>query len=589
MIGYGNSKGTIFLAVDDENFSRDLTDPFLDPSLGTVFSGYTIQISAESGAGEIIVPQYFKYGNTFQIQNNYIAQGALDLTGATASQLDGISLYIPSYITQIRSGALVGIPDSFVINCQAETKPEGWPQDWTDGGTVNWGVQKDLKTRDITQATGVNEKAFTEGNSFMIGYINESDDRFVKASYPLIVKYSVNKADGTKEERSKELDLIATDFRNNPYDAVGQLGDFSVVVNAELVVDEGESFDYSSFSFDNIFGVKKDPELNTWCCDTSVKYHIQAYKRFEKEININNILEIKFAGAKSFMGYTLVSMEVNKAKDEDGKFYYEIAKADSMQTYENELKEGKYRIRYAIYNFNNSKYRISYMDKGQLVHKELQVLTPLPVSEISKDKGNILSFIVKDTDVGQNFNYKNLRSFQIENFTINMHLWNVSGASIVARTPISVKFGRLDVLPHTETAPQGVNLDVVMILVFVGYAILYAGGTAGLFFFLKEKYKNDEFRRMKPKSYFKTAAIGFVGLGIVILAVLAIIYRFGVFANTIAAFNPSDLLVVFAGIVSLIVIGYFAKYFYGLIKAEKDRRQARKLKLNENVVDDGTK
>ena len=65
--------------------------------------------------------------------------------------------------------------------------------------------------------------------------------------------------------------------------------------------------------------------------------------------------------------------------------------------------------------------------------------------------------------------------------------------------------------------------------------------------------------------------------------------RAGGFANTIVAFNPTDPLLIIFAIAGLIIGGYFIVLAVKAVKAEQERRRAIRLKLNEDVDDDGTK
>ena len=94
---------------------------------------------------------------------------------------------------------------------------------------------------------------------------------------------------------------------------------------------------------------------------------------------------------------------------------------------------------------------------------------------------------------------------------------------------------------------------------------------------------------MKPKAYVKTAALGYVGLLIISVTVLFIIFRGGLFSNAVAVHNPIDIFIVVPGVISIVIIGYFIKFVVGKLKSNKQRKQAKKLKLNEDAVDDGTK
>ena len=183
--------------------------------------------------------------------------------------------------------------------------------------------------------------------------------------------------------------------------------------------------------------------------------------------------------------------------------------------------------------------------------------------------------------VGNGFTASSIKKFEILDLTIDMHLWNNDNSSKVGRTSRSVKFGIVEVMPYTNSGVAVTNLNLTLLIAYLIYIVVYAGITAGLFFYQKNKYKNDEFKRVKPKKFFKTAAIGFIGFAEILLAVIGLVYRTTVFRNTLSAFNPSDVLVVIAGIIALIIIGYFIKYIVGLVKAEKARKEIIKLKLNE--------
>ena len=117
---------------------------------------------------------------------------------------------------------------------------------------------------------------------------------------------------------------------------------------------------------------------------------------------------------------------------------------------------------------------------------------------------------------------------------------------------------------------------------------LYAAGAFVLYKILKEKFKNDEFRRINDKKYMKKAILFGLGFTEIALAIVFILMRAVGFANTIVAFNPTDPLLILFSIVGLIVGGYFIVILIKSIKANNERRKAIRLKLNEDVDDDGT-
>ena len=65
--------------------------------------------------------------------------------------------------------------------------------------------------------------------------------------------------------------------------------------------------------------------------------------------------------------------------------------------------------------------------------------------------------------------------------------------------------------------------------------------------------------------------------------------RSNLFANSLAVFNPLDTFIVVLSIAAIFFIGYFAKFFVTAYKNHKDRKEAKRLKLDEDVDSDGTK
>ena len=79
------------------------------------------------------------------------------------------------------------------------------------------------------------------------------------------------------------------------------------------------------------------------------------------------------------------------------------------------------------------------------------------------------------------------------------------------------------------------------------------------------------------------------GLAIVILALMFIIFRFEAFNNAVVVYNPIDAYVIVFAVAAVITIGYYIKFFYTMIKTNLEKKKAIKLKLDEDVQDDGTK
>ena len=594
LVAYGNSARTIYMVIDDANFAgMEAENPYIEPSEDP-FNGYIAVIKNVKNNKNIIIPETFQYGTEgFLVKNAYIQTGALDLDEEVGEGTQYIeTITIPSYIERIDSDAFVNIGDKVTFQCQATEKPEGWADDWTDGTNIVWGAEVNPTAKQRNAVFGVNELVLARGGQYIAGYDNRKDEetgevpfpKYEEAYYPLIAKYNTIK-DGVAIPHTEELPLIANDNRNLPYDGVGKIGSPTIAIKFDVLTEDGETIDYESFSFDNIYVAKRHEELNTYTCDTSIVYSINSLKRFSKTISILDIIQYRFSKIATFCGYTLFEMSFDLTQPD----FYSEEHSDVTNNYKAELSSKKYRIRYAFYRLSSASVLLTYKSGDELIEVQLPVKTPLSTREISSAKGNKFSFILQNNTIGNGFSVNKIVSFQFINLVLDMHLWNNDSSVKVGRTEFSYSFGLVDIYNSKHDKMNHQDLDTFMILFFIAYTLIYAATTIALFFYLKNKYKNDEFRRMKPKQYIKKAVIGFIGLGIILLAVLSIIYRFGVFANTISAFNPADVFVIFVGIVALIFFGYFIKYFVGVIKARKARNLALKLKLNNDVVDDGTK
>ena len=580
---WGDRNGSVFFVIEDDDYSGDKSDPSLSGATNPVFNGFTSKLVATSTkfVDTFVIPEKMTFGSRFSIQNTKIKAGVIDFEG---QNVQVTNIVIPSSVTTIEAGAFVHVPDSVTISCVATSKPAGWADGWTDAAHVNFGFNDSsvLVSKNLTVATGTNVIDHSIDNSYILGYINKQDadyysDSFVQGDLPLVVSYDVITGQN-KETIRKELPLLDVDSRNAPYDAVGDIGSASISFTIDVFLDEGQTLDYNSFSFYNIYVAKRDSSLSTYCCDTTQAYSKPAVKRFSSIIELDDVLVCTFAGVSTFAGYTLLKMNVDKAVP----YYYETAAKSIINENAEKISSGTYRIRYAFYNLGSSAFRLTYSYRGQDVTKTVNVSTPLPVIELSKDSGNTVSFILKNSNVGEGFSASAIKQFEILDLTIDMHLWNTDNNSKVGRTSRSIRFGVVEIKPYSDTPAKAVNLNLALIITYLIYIVVYAAISVALFFYLKNKYKNDEFRRIKPKKYIKTAAIGFVGFAEILLAVVGLIYRTTIFRNSLAAFNPSDVLVVLAGIIALIIIGYFIKYVVGLVKAEKARREVIRLKLNEN-------
>ena len=367
------------------------------------------------------------------------------------------------------------------------------------------------------------------------------------------------------------------------------------------------------------------------------KYKVGAIVRFNNMIDVNQLVTTKYKSASKFLSYTSISMSVDKVlgtayagylKNEagvfdesgsmkaftlgqDGKYYngntaYEkedvkiasefkapllyISDNSSRTKVETNLSAilaGDIRFRYTFSSLNMASIIVSYRKGGEILEKELPISSPSPVIEINQESNNPISFLINN-DLLEGVDTKDILAVGVSGMTVNIHLYNATSHNVVQNTQYINVFGNIEVLPYSENALSFFNINVYLLVFYLALTALYAVLAVVLFFYRKNKYKNDEFRRMRPKAYVKSALLGFVGLLLVTAAVNFAVMRFGVFYSTVPTFNPIDAFVIGFVIFGAIAIGFFIKNAIAAIKLMKKRQEIKKLHLDADVADDGT-
>ncbi len=647
-----NSSKTLYSVINDVNWNGTFVSPYVRTTNGLTapyhLDGYVAEIEDSAENAELYIPFEMKYSTDLVIENKVIATNAINfLYDDSGDNYVGSikNIYIPKEIENVERNAFKDVPDSVTINCEALQSEVSWPQSWTDAKNVNWGVSIDAGKKVTTVSdTSRQLRLGNDATTYILGYkhthevsyycltcgqsvlsadlvdgkycpvcgeeVTVVQDYRPEAQLPLVIKYDVKKSDGSVEEVWHEMPLVseeATSTSTSKFDSV-KISSHSR--SLDILIAPDETLDMDSFVVYNIYRAKTVkikglvPEEHQMVekytqyivADEEVSFYAKALKRFADEIAINEIINYEFDEVTTFTDYSITTMRVDKVLP---SYWLKGIAPDVKATFQEFIDSGEYSIRYAFYNINNSYYRLTYYSpnaKG-LVTTTIPIKTPNSVVLLEKEVNNQISFLLKNNDVyyedanGEkvyDFSPKNLRQFELIGLTINIHLWNNSESIKVGRTDLSVHFGAVDVLPEINQAPSIYNIDLFIILFCIIYTLVYAGISVGLFFYTKHRFRNDEFRRIKSKSFIKNAILGYVGSLIVALTIIFICFRFGKFNNAVSVHNPIDIFIVLPGVLSVIVIGYFIKFTYSRIKGEKQRKQAKKLKLNEDVDDDGT-
>ncbi len=539
------------------------------------FVGQLYSLNYQADKPTVYVPQTLSRNIFFQFKVNEILSDALSIDAVNS----GISkVAIPNTVDIVYEDSFPeGLPSTFAFDVEFEQSeiPATWAAGWNHGAKVNYGVSISDSKKNVKIAGSSVEYGDKETN-FMIGYYPTTGTQ-----YPLVLSYRLQ---GSSEIQYFEFSKSTTSSIGSIYDAVGyKLYGFSNNLNADLALDLtlGGEVDFESICIHNIFPAKQ--EGSSWVPDTTHPYYSFPSKGYSETLNVTDLISYKFSGISTFGGYTSVDLIVDQA----GNNTYSTLKSSFVKQYKDYIDSGRMYIRYRFTSLNSCKFNVVYMNGNSEVIDEVPIHTPVNQHVLGSKEGNFVSFLFKNSEVGHGFSSTSLRQLSFISFYITLDLYDTTNG-VVARSQLSCRFGYFMVMPYQNSA-NIFNIDLMLIIMCAGYAVAYIALAIAAYFFFKNKYKNDEFRRVKPKKFWFKAILGLFGSLIVILCITFIIVRGTAFNNAIVVYNPLDAYIIISAVASVLIIGYFIKYIVTMTKANNDRKRNIKLKLNEDVAEDGTK
>lgn len=618
LAGFKTAIGNYIVEIDDDNYSGDENNPapegydkFNEETGLPEFEGKIAFIvgSVSENNKSVYLPSTFTKAGKFTAKITTIGAGCVsadgsEFNGQNVWAVNGVSkitnIYIPDTIEKVEADAFKGVPtEGVTIHYEGtEFSSSVFQSGWTDAPTT----ALDAST------TSYNKKANKKANAaagkvelpdalgrpinFILGCQQDVNNPKVadeKCNRPLVIQYD-KITNGTRETIFEELPL--TNTTNNPYDSCGKLASMSYTRQFGYKLGPGESIDDESVVFHNI--MKADAQGNV---DVSKTYFAKPMIGYSEKQNITNLVNYKASMNSTFAGYSMFTLKMDKNLSITSERYpephslYLDVKTDIYEQNKAAIESGKTKIRYSLYNLYNSSFHFQYLGKGnELKDVVIPVSSLISYQTLDSNKGNLVSVLLKDSQIGPDFKPKKVRLFELQDITIQMDLLTTSdsgSASILGKSSISYKFAYITVI-DTEKNISVFNWNVFLIVFFIAYVVVYAAAAFITYKVMKEKFKNDEFRRVNDKKFLKQAVLGGLGLGVVLCAVLFIYMRTVGFKNTIVVFNPTDPLLIAFAIAGMIIVGYFIVYVIKLVKAERERRKAIRLKLNEDVADDGT-
>lgn len=547
--------------------------------------------------------------------------GEYVLTSASTTKF----LSIPKSIKTIHANSFASSNlEKIYVNCSEAEKPAGWETGWNGGAEVIW--DSDIYSGDYsTYKNAQTNKTKLVGDdtvNYIIGYIPNDPEA---TAYPLTFEYKfvgetesrfivnnkknqfdeydgVGKGMGGEAGLSNTVSLIIDDIpadKEIDFDSIVIHNIFSatqkeeynkVTINDEETFLEYKKISYGEkmFKFDGLNYVEVseyDPSISEyywlykyWTIVPSERWYAKPTQKFKRVYSINEFLTFNYKDTTIFNGYTCINVD---SQIVDGGIIYNALKPSTYKTYEAKIKAGVAYIRYRFTSLKNSKYRMAY--NGQDI--KARVDTPISQFILSKKGNSTLSFLFKDNMFVNNFNINNLTRFGLSDVVITIDI--VDNDVIVPRSSTSTTFGTIYF--QNETNPSVVkNLNTVVILVAAIYSAVAIAVIIVLFFVYKRIYKNDEFKRLKPKQYIRKGITYWLCSLELVLMILFIVLRSVAFNNSIVVYNPFDIFITFFGIAGIIIIGYFIRNLVVYIKTQKKAKKDKKLGVDKDVAMDGT-
>ncbi len=435
-------------------------------------------------------------------------------------------------------------------------------------------------------------------NSYMIGDYREA------ANLPMTFYYNVSDAAGNISSQTY-VSKAAKNATN--YDIVGKAYSKTFSNSVELEVSEDLDFVSESFTIGNIYKVARaDDEaraqgITGYMADTSVKYYLGNADWSKAPIlKVSDFLEMHLDRITSFGHFTSVECTyishvqenfpilMGHVDGEDSPCAWHSSYKD-MPTYEERVASGQLIIHPRFSSITSEmKFVCLNKDNEEIYNEKISVsdsaYTSIPFDATT---GKMRFLIENHFSKG---GPGDIHSFRIDSPTITFALSTPEKKDIKEsfKTTFNERFSHISVETVDKKAPFYVSVDFVLVLTFVILTAVYVGLNLGLYFYRKEKYKNDEFNRVETKSWIKSSVIYFVALSVLVFDFLFILFRAVNMHNSIVVYNPLDAFIIILSICSIISIGYLVMKLVKHVKNAIEQKKTEELHLNDNIADDGT-
>lgn len=568
-----------FISEEESKAGPDATElPEFDCTVYAIFG-------TKSSFPDVIIPEYLTVGSEFKL---HVISISANCCGSNAGSLwdkyrNIASIMIPDSVNVIEPNAFASCPSTVTIKCVSTAAKPGWASNWTDATNIVYGYTPSEAEAALASVKSGGRYSFGTGENFIIGSYEDGEYH-----QPLLAVYNTVDAQGNVVSRDNIYE-IPLSSKNNPFDAVGSsIGSTSLAFDFDLLLPAGQSVDVNSLTFHNIreAGQHTDSAGNTVNGPdlTGKIYYAKPTLSFPAAYHLNQFISYKTTTVSVFNDYTSVGLNVDRV---DGT--YKLLNLDTYTHYLSQIEAGTYSVRYQFSSLGLCTYRIIYQSGSETKTVLVPLSTPIDFLLLSNESGNAFGFLLQNAVVGSDFSSDKIVSIDLIGFHLKLDLYNTSKHAILTNSAVTTRFGYINLYTKTGTGYRYTDVAKVILIVALVYLGLALLATFGYYFYAKTKYKNDEFRRVNDRRFFVSAAKDVFGFGLVTLAITFIVARWGMMNTTVVSYNPLDVFVIVFTIFGAIFLGFFIKDVVVGVKNAMKRRQAIRLKLDNDVADDGTK
>lgn len=313
--------------------------------------------------------------------------------------------------------------------------------------------------------------------------------------------------------------------------------------------------------------------------------------------NFNEFLDIKPIGITKFDGYFAVQLEVDNKLDIETYCDY-IARFNSIFLKPDIGPDGAEYIQNKIDLLNGSTFiNINFnLTKGESKfiivdsNGNEQIVDAFPCEKsLTYGKNNVVLFVPSSSVV-------DIKDFVIYRPMLYVNVIKASTRKEVGSSSFYFRFGLVSTQLNDIADSKGnvvypgydisrMNYDLVVTLLFVIGTVVFFGTSVSYYFYKKNKYKDDEFKRVNKSSFIKTSIYSYIFLMSGLLDMFFLIARTNAYNNAEDFANPMDILVIVFTLITFLMGCYFIRRFYISTKETIEKNRRERLNLNSAQED----